>query len=596
MVETPNQTKPPAKMIVRYGYAFPRDAFQTELAVELHFYANFKTMPKPSGHPREYHLTRAFKMMWPDFEWHEWCELMIWAWCNYRLICVIGCTRASKTYFTAHLVLLDYLAAEDRTATTLTTTKFDALKARMWGDLMRAAESMPPQLMDNFEKTFKITSTTNEMKVVATTSGLHGSDKFMIQGVATDSADKSAGKIRGQHADRRRIVGDEAQDIAEAIFTAFSNAMSAPDFIGVLLSNPVDRNTPFGKWCKPKGGWDSIADTTVHWETDKPNGICLHFDGLQSPNIKLGEDKYPFLFTRAYCETIRQVNGEDSLEWWMYVRGFFPPDGIVPRVFPASTLSKGETLAEFDFNPIPVASLDPAYESDDCVLTLGLLGTPMGGVPCIRATDSIKIKLKEGPGSEPKEYQIAHEVMRICAENRISPENFIMDTTGNGRGVYAVLQVEWSRLVQKIEYGGEATERPLRITDPKPAKEQVRYFIAELWFRASFMMQEGMLCGLKQLDPKCLEDLNSRRYTIKQEGTIKLMHVETKPEMKKRLGRSPDFGDSFVQFGELMVRKGLLKGVADSKPKATGSRWDAYKKLAKKASSRYSEANEYSHN
>lgn len=44
-----------------------------------------------------------------------------------------------------------------------------------------------------------------------------------------------------------------------------------------------------------------------------------------------------------------------------------------------------------------------------------------------------------------------------------------------------------------------------------------------------------------------------------------------------------------------MVRKGLLKGV-ETKPTATGSRWDAYKKLAKKASSRYAEEAEYSHN
>ncbi len=186
--------------------------------------------------------------------------------------------------------------------------------------------------------------------------------------------------------------------------------------------------------------------------------------------------------------------------------------------------------------------------------------------------------------------------MRICSENRVAPENYIQDTTGNGRGVYAVLLTEWSRLVQKIEYGGEATDRPLRLSDPKPANQQVRYFVAELWFRASFLMQEGMLCGLKQLDEKTIEDLNSRHYTIKQVGETKLMLVESKAEMKKRLGRSPDYGDSYVQFGELMVRKGLLKGVAGSKPAATGSRWDAYKKLAKKASSRYAESEQYTHN
>lgn len=582
-------------MVVRYGYCFDRNT-ETELSIELKFYAGYKTLPKPTGHSREYHLTRAFKMLWPQFEWHEWCELLIWAWCNYRLICVIGCTRASKTFFTAHLVLLDYLAADNTTATTLTTTKFDALKARMWGDMMRAAESMPPQLLENFEKNFKITSTTNEMKVVSIASGQHGTDKFMIQGVATDSADTSAGKIRGQHADRRRIIVDEAQDVAEAIYTAFSNAMSAPDFLGVLLSNPVDRNSVFGNWCKPKGGWDTICDTTVKWETEKPNGICLHFDGLQSPNLKLGFDRYPFLFTKAYCDTVRAVNGEESLEWWMYVRGFFPPDGLVPRVFPSSTIAKAEQFEEFDFRPTPVASLDPAYESDDCVLTLGLLGTLRNGNPCLRATKSIKIKLADGPGQKPKEYQIAHEVMRICKEEGVIPENFIMDTTGNGRGVYAVLQTEWSMDVQKLEYGGEATERPLRMNDTKPANEQVRYFVAELWFRASFLCQEGMLCGVKQLDEKTVEDLNSRQYTIKQSGEHKLMFVETKSEMKKRLGRSPDYGDSFVQFGELMVRKGLLKGMIAKKTVAGNSRWDRFKKLAKKASSRYSESAEYAHN
>lgn len=581
-------------MVVRYGYVFDR-TMETELSIELKIYAGWKTLPKPTGHPREYHFSRAFKMLWPEFQWHEWCELMIWAWCNYRLICVIGCTRASKTYFTAHLVLLDYLAASDKTATTLTTTKFDALKARMWGDMMRAAESMPAQLMEDFEKNYKVTSTTNEMKVVDTSTGQHGGDKFMIQGIATDSADTSAGKIRGQHADRRRIIVDEAQDVAKAIYTAFSNAMSAPDFLGVLLSNPVDRNSEFGKWCKPKGGWDAIADTTVKWETEKPGGICLHFDGLQSPNLVLGEDKYPFLFTRAYCETIRAVNGEDSLEWWMYVRGFFPPDGLVPRVFPSATISKAEQSLDFDYAPTPCASLDPAYESDDCVLTLGMLGTRRDETPCMKAVKSIKIKLREGAGETPKEYQIAHEVMRICKDEGVSPENFIMDTTGNGRGVYAILQTEWSMQVQKIEYGGEATDRPLRLNDPKSAKDQVRYFVAELWFRASFLCQEGMICGLKNLDEKTVEDLNSRHYTIKQTGDKKLMYVEPKAEMKTRLGRSPDFGDSFVQFGELMVRKGLLKGISVKKA-AGNSRWDQFKKLAKKASTRYAESAEYSHN
>ncbi len=458
----------------------------------------------------------------------------------------------------------------------------------MWGDMMRAAESMPPQLMENFEKTFKITSTTNEMKVVATTTGQHGSDKFMIQGVATDSADKAAGKLRGQHADRRRIVVDEAQDVADSIYTAFSNAMSAPDFVGILLSNPVEKLSAFGDWCKPKGGWHTITESSVHWETEKPDGICLHFDGLQSPNLKAGKDLFPFLFTQKYCDGIRATFGENSVQWWMYVRGFFPPDGVVARVWPSSALELADHSIEFDYLPQGVASLDPAFEHDDCVLTIGKLGKLRDGKSCICATESIKILTATGEGQKPKEYQIAKEVMRICKERNVAPENFIQDTTGNGRGVFGVLQVEWSPKINGVSYAGEATERPMRLNDPKPAKDQVKYFVAELWFRASFLASEGMLCGLKNLDPRTRDDLSARRYEVKKH----LMEVETKKDMKARLNHSPDYGDSFVQFGELMIRKGLLGSIPGVK---NLHKWDHFKRLAQKASARFSEATEYTH-
>jgi len=58
------------------------------------------------------------------------------------------------------------------------------------------------------------------------------------------------------------------------------------------------------------------------------------------------------------------------------------------------------------------------------------------------------------------------------------------------------------------------------------------------------------------------------------------------------LGRSPDNGDAFCQFSELMVRKGLLGGTLVN-PQA--KQWQAVKKLALKASSRYSESREYTH-
>ncbi len=129
------------------------------------------------------------------------------------------------------------------------------------------------------------------------------------------------------------------------------------------------------------------------------------------------------------------------------------------------------------------------------------------------------------------------------------------------------------------------TDRPLRLNDPKKASEQVLYFSSELWFRASYLAKEGMLCGLSKVDKKTKEDLASRQYSIKTQGGSAKMIVENKDELKKRLGRSPDFGDAFCQFGELMVRKGMLAEFG-----GVGSRlsWAHCRKLAQKAASRFS--------
>lgn len=584
----PASKKAPPRKLNKYGFdweAASPGVPQNDLNLELACYRDPKNFP--SGKPTDFHLRNAFNLVWPKFQWNEWCEMMLHAWCHYRIITVIGHTRAGKTYFFAHLALLDYLAAPPLTATTFTTTKFDALKARLWGDMMRAIDNMNPVISGPFSKLFKVTSTTNEMKMAMNDPSRRGDDKFMIQGVATDSGDKSAGKIRGQHSDRRRIVVDEAQDVADSIYVAFGNAMSAPDFRGVLLSNPVEKLSEFGKWCEPENGWGSIDDTSLFWRTKMPDGICLHFDGLQSPNIKGGKEVNPQLLTQKYVDDTERVSGRDSLAWWMYVRGFFPPDGLVAKIWPSQAVEMARKTVEFDFEPEPCATLDPAFESDDCFLHIGEIGRLRNGKPCVQGKKSHTIKTKIGPKEIPKDYQVARQVMAICKGAGVRPENFIMDETGNARGVLAILRVEWSPLVQGISYGGEATERPMRLNDEMKACAQVKYFVTELWFRASFLAQDGMLCGLTNLDPKTEEDLHARRYEMKSG----LMVAEPKIDLKGRLGRSPDAGDAYVQYGELMVRKGLLGDVMKLTP--GGRSWSPLKKLAQKASRRYAESSTF---
>jgi hypothetical protein len=70
-------------------------------------------------------------------------------------------------------------------------------------------------------------------------------------------------------------------------------------------------------------------------------------------------------------------------------------------------------------------------------------------------------------------------------------------------------------------------------------------------------MEEGMVGGLNE-DYKMLRDqLAARQYETVKEKKIR---IETKREMKERLGYSPDEADAFVMLIELLRRKGAVAG------------------------------------
>jgi hypothetical protein len=79
---------------------------------------------------------------------------------------------------------------------------------------------------------------------------------------------------------------------------------------------------------------------------------------------------------------------------------------------------------------------------------------------------------------------------------------------------------------------------------------------------------QGSPCALPD-DPKLISDLTSPTYKVTQRG----IQVESKDEIKKRLGRSPDRGDSVVMcYNEGKVKlgyggKGIMKRFVDNMPR-----------------------------
>lgn len=556
-----------------------------KFAVELFCYRTNHT-PDKGGLGAEQHFKNAWAMMWPDYEWSDWVEMMVHAWCNYRYISIIGHQRASKTYTSSHIACLDYIADPFTTLTSLTTVTFEGLKLRMWSDLMRAFESA------KIQQPYQIRNSTNELRVYPKEVSRESGEKYQIKGMALDRGSDAAGRIKGAHAPRVRLFIDEAENVPAVIYDAIDNPMSAPDAKAVMLFNPLLWLSPAGKLAAPKNGLGSIRDSDLFWETKL--GICLHFDGLQSPNVTQNKKHFTGLLTQADIEAIRVKWGENSVAWWSRVRGFPPPDGMVSQIFPSQIIEKAKPSLEFDFAPEPCLTLDPAFDADDCVMHLGLKGKLRDGRMAITATKTEVVKFTVGAGAELRDFQVKDAVIKTCKLLGVKPENFIMDRSGSGRGVYAMIYKEWSPEIHGIDYGGSATDRPIRSDETDKASDVYEKFVTELWFRARESVADGILGGLSKLDELTIDDLTARLFETKEATEGTKIVAETKREMKKRLGRSPDFGDAFVQFAELLIREGHGPGRA-KKPAGTSTKWQRQRTRAIQAGKRYSEANEFSH-
>lgn len=569
-----------------YGLSVPATA--PRIAVELQCYrenAQLKAMGLPVESAEE-HFRRAWRIMWPKYEWSEWVELLIHAWCNFKWVVVIGHQRASKSYTMAHICWLDYCADPTQTLVTMGTVTLQGLRIRMWSDMQHAAESA------EIKFPIDIRTSTNELRAFPFESAKEAAEKFQIMGMALNQSKDAPGKIRGGHAPRRRLFLDEAENIAPPIYEAMGNPMSAPDSKAALLTNPMLKLSNLGRIAEPIGGWSSVHDTDLFWRLKKyEDGICIHLDGRQSPNVKAKSRKFTGLLIQEDIDEIVRAHGPNSLQYWSLIVGFPPPDGVVANIFPASVLERGSHALRFNFRPQMCATLDPAFEQDASVLTIGELGRLPDGRMAINAVESITFKYAIGEEAEPKDYQCAHQVMEHCARHGVQPSRFIMDKSGGGRGAFAILQKEWSRDIQGIEYAGAATERSLRQGGDLIANQTVEKFVSELWFRARYYMEDGVLGGLAALDPRTLDDLSGRIYTLKELTDGKRMVAEKKDDYKIRLGRSCDWGDSFCGFSELMVRLGVTPGNGGMAP--GGDRWAAARKNARKASEAYADEKAY---
>jgi len=551
---------------IKYGYKWPDD--WSDISIELECYRNWWG-PDEGCLGRYRHFRNALKLCWPDVEWSEWMEWRISQFCDssnwqvddsmrYLNLNNVGCATSGKTHDWSMIALLWWMADPTSSSVALCSIQRQMIRQRGWRVIQELHAALPG----------KVGHLIDSKTII---QAVKGDDKHAIfaQAVERGETIRAAQKLAGIHPERYMILIDEAPGTPEAIFEALPNAMKAcREFILVTIGNAASRMDPHGQCCEPEGGWESVDQDTTAWRTRgvrkwqvKP-GVCLHFHGKRSPNVKRGKTIYPYLYT---YENWKDAEGkEDTLQFWVMDAGFWAPEGISNTVFDEALVHKMGGMdagTKWRTTSETLAALDPGFGGDECVLRFGEWGDVDGGGRLLEVKEKVPIRIS-AKSKDPVDYQIARQTIVECAKRRVKPECFGLDATGTGRGVAAILSEEWSPLINKVEFGGAPTDKPVSQDNPVNCKDAYDRRVTELWMDGRELLTGGQLKGL---DRDTVAQFCSRVYYYKG----KKIAIETKEDCKKRIGRSPDDADAVVVMIDVARHRGLapkrLLGVKLSK-------------------------------
>lgn len=476
-------------------------------------------------------------LIWPWMDFNEQTQ-RIWD-CleKYQFLAIMGHGSASKTFTCAAWFLLDWWQKHNETALIVTSDTISSMQRRVWSDLKMFHSKTPVSLggvITDSKRMIKY----NELD-----------DKNAVHAVAAEGEDAQT-KIQGIHTKYVRVLVDEADNkYSRSIWKAISNLSTSGDIKVAALANPVDRTSEFGMHVEPENGWSSVNPDADHEWTSRMGWHVLRLDGLRSPNLTLGYDKHPFLLTNKGVERIRSESGEQSLDWWCYVRAWYPPEGSIQRIFSPDVIEKACQPFTFYTHVTPCGACDPAFEGgDDCAVLFGEMGRLHDNVKFgLRVNEYIKIKRKDV--SKPVTIDYGDQIIQMCKDRHVDPLNFCLDSTGNALGLSDYIRHTWSHSVLPVSFGGSPTRMHITGNDSKVAEDRFDRFVSELWYVAREWCKSGLV-WLRDCPREMKQQLEGRIYELMPSS--QKIKVESKERMKKRGLDSPDYGDAFCLLVHLV--------------------------------------------
>lgn len=431
----------------------------------------------------------------------------------------------------------------------VTSTTVAAAKDKVWGKIKLiwihlekyfGTNLMPGRLIDS------------QNRIRYEFQGVKSETRGIVLLASESSSEKeSADKLQGTKAERMIVMGDEFATLKHSLLNTVLNNLTANKQCKLAGAfNPNSYYDPGGIISRPKGGWSTITEDDIEWETEiEPFGLkgyCIRFDGEKSPNVLAGHERWKGLLT---LEKLRQIGpiGTKTKGYYEQIRGLWSPAGDLDSIYTETEIVKygaDRPVTTWVEPPVMVAALDPGFVhgGDRAALAIGKSGI------AVNVDTQTKQKVFELTHIYVLDDDITNKtvskvewVVKLTkeklAEHKVDIRNFAIDATGGGEPFSALIARDIGLGFINVCFSGRASDMPVSRNDHRKGSERFFNMASELWYVGRELVRTGQLRGLK---PDVVAELCARTYKEK----ANVVQIESKKDMRLRTKKSPDLGDS----------------------------------------------------
>ena len=315
--------------------------------------------------------------------------------------------------------------------------------------------------------------------------------------------------IQGRRGAEVLLIVDEAQSVREDFIAPMKSLMTAEASRMVMSGNPLYAS----------GAFREAAYNPETWH-------LMRIDGLEHPDVVNGTNEFPGGISRLWVsERLTEYGSETDPRYVARVRGEFPTAASLRQVVALQWLEDCAEIAPDVTEPYRMG------------VDLARAGGDANAITIL--DERRRVVHHETWHEDDTQVSVGH-VMAVAKDWGVLPENIAVDACGLGGPIVDQLwSMGWS--VEPVDFGAGPEYEWIAQTG------QTTEFVnrrAELYWVARELLRLKLMSIPRQY-AMIWRDLQAveRKPEPSDGGRIKL---ESKEDVRKRIGRSPDSGDSLV--------------------------------------------------